>query len=97
MKTLNKTLLALVLLGSTSIAMASETKMPVYEVTYVNNIDTIKQQTSHTIAQLNYQTTLDIYSQAKNNVEYIGARLHLQTELANNHNTNDKVSLKTAK
>ena len=97
MKTLNKAVLALVLLGSTSIAMASESKMPVYEVTYIKSIDTIKQQTSHTIAQLNYQTTLDIYSQAKNNVKYIGARLHLQTELAYNNSTSDKESLKTAK
>lgn len=93
MKTLTTTLLALTIMSAPAACLANSVyastnieTMPVYEVLYVENVDIIAKQTANTLQQLNYQQTLDIRDQAKNNIDYIGARLHLNSELVAKQN-----------
>ena len=88
MKTLTTTLLALTIMSAPAACLANSVyastnteTMPVYEVLYVEHVDVVAKQTANTLQQLNYQQTLDIRNQAKNNINYIGARLHLNSEL----------------
>ncbi|WNC69764.1 hypothetical protein RI845_06350 [Thalassotalea nanhaiensis] len=88
MKTLTTTLLALTIISAPATCLANSVyasanteTMPVYEVLYVENDDVIAKQTINTLQHLNYQQALEIRNQAKNNIDYIGARLHLSNEL----------------
>ncbi|KGK01013.1 hypothetical protein [Thalassotalea sp. ND16A] len=84
MKTLAATLLGLTVLAAPAACLASQVnaavtpqQMPVYEVVYVDSVNVVSQQTEHTLQALHYQNMLDVRASAKNNIEYIGARLHL--------------------
>ncbi|WOH37745.1 hypothetical protein RI844_00440 [Thalassotalea fonticola] len=94
MKTLTTTLLALTIMSAPAACLANSVyasthveTMPIYEVLYVESVDVIAKQTTNTLQQLNYQQTLDIRAQAKNNIDYIGARLHLNSELVAKQNS----------
>ena len=88
MKTLMTTLLTVTALSLPSVCLANSVQasdqnasqnsaMQTFEVIYYDNIDIVAQQTAHTIQHLNYQQALEIQSQARNNINEIGARLHL--------------------
>lgn len=89
MKTLTATALSLAILATPVACFANSltaaeisSTMPVYEVIYKSNIDVVSQQTAHTLQLLEYQHGLEIREQARNNIQYIGARLHLHNQVA---------------
>lgn len=89
MNTLSATVISLAILATPAACLANSvtaaqiaTTMPVYDVIYMPNIDVVKKQTAHTLQNLQYQQTLEIRTQAKNNIAYIGARLHLNNQIA---------------
>ena len=87
MKTLAATLLGLSLITASATCLANpvnanstvKQSMPVYEFVYSNSIDIVAKNTAHTLQQLNYQRVIEIQHQARNNIEYIGARLQQNT------------------
>ncbi|WP_068546904.1 hypothetical protein [Thalassotalea crassostreae] len=71
MNILTKSLIAISLVSSSTFALANtaDPQMPVFEVTYVENVDVVKQQTRHLLQQMDYKLTLDISRQARNSIE----------------------------
>lgn len=89
MKLLATTLLGFSILAASATCLASQVNassvtsvnqnMPIYEFVYSNSVDVVAQNTAHTLQQLNYQRVIEIQNQAKNNIDYIGARLQQNT------------------